>query len=221
MSDLTEEGRTVMFVSHDLGAIGRLCDRVVWIDGGRIREDGSAEELLTRYQRQMVVADGVPARVEFTPEPRARAQFLSAALLDEVGGTVGDRRRDLPLRIELGLAIRDAIDRLDLGIVLLDRRGAPVVAGAWSETGGGAGAATPGSYRALVTVPGVLSAGDYTLRGWIAAGEEVLLERDLLPVRLLPRTDEREWELVRSRVLQPPVRWSVESRDGGQRPGRS
>src|SRR5215207_4270498 len=217
MSDLTEEGRTVMFVSHDLGAIGRLCERVVWIDGGRIRDDGGAEELLASYQRQMIVADGAPARAEFPPEPRARAQFLSAALLDEEGRTVGDRRRDLPLRIELRLAIRDALERLDLGIALVDRRGAPVVAGAWSEAGGGAGAGTPGSYRALVTVPGVLSAGDYTLRGWITTGKEVLLERDLLEVRLLPRTDEREWELVRSRVLQPRVRWSVESSDGRDR----
>src|SRR5215207_10459431 len=53
MSELTDEGRTVLFVSHDLGAVGRLCNRVVWIDGGRTQHDGGAAELLASYQRQM------------------------------------------------------------------------------------------------------------------------------------------------------------------------
>jgi lipopolysaccharide transport system ATP-binding protein len=36
MATLREEGRTVVFVSHDLGAITRLCSRAVWIDHGRV-----------------------------------------------------------------------------------------------------------------------------------------------------------------------------------------
>ena len=34
MEDLQRSGRTVVFVSHDLGAIGRLCERTLWLDQG-------------------------------------------------------------------------------------------------------------------------------------------------------------------------------------------
>jgi ABC-type polysaccharide/polyol phosphate transport system ATPase subunit len=210
MSELTDEGRTVLFVSHDLGAIGRLCERVLWIEQGRISADGRAEETLERYQRETIPSSGGAARTEFPEDPARRCQFLSAAVIEETGHPVSALRRDLPLRIELTLAVREQIPELDIGIVVLDRRGTPVLDGAWSDVRGEAARASPGRYRALVTVPGVLTAGDYAIRGRIASGEEVMLESELLQLRLLPRTDERHWELVRSRLLQPAVRWSVE-----------
>lgn len=41
MRSLTsEDGTTVLFVSHDLQSVQALCDRVVWIDSGRVRYDG-------------------------------------------------------------------------------------------------------------------------------------------------------------------------------------
>jgi lipopolysaccharide transport system ATP-binding protein len=43
------EGRTVLLVSHNMGAINRLCRRVLWLDRGRIRECGPRETLVARY----------------------------------------------------------------------------------------------------------------------------------------------------------------------------
>jgi ABC-type polysaccharide/polyol phosphate transport system ATPase subunit len=42
-------GRTVIMVSHDLGAIARMCDRVVLLVAGRVRSQGPADEVLRRY----------------------------------------------------------------------------------------------------------------------------------------------------------------------------
>ena len=49
MEDLQRAGRTVVFVSHDLGAIGRLCERTLWLDRGQVAFDGPTEETLRRY----------------------------------------------------------------------------------------------------------------------------------------------------------------------------
>lgn len=44
-----EAGTTVVLVSHDLPAVKRDCDRAVWMDRGRIREDGPAPLVIDRY----------------------------------------------------------------------------------------------------------------------------------------------------------------------------
>jgi ABC-type polysaccharide/polyol phosphate transport system ATPase subunit len=49
MSEMARAGRTVLFVSHDQGAVARLCSRVVWVEGGRIVADGPAEQTLSAY----------------------------------------------------------------------------------------------------------------------------------------------------------------------------
>jgi lipopolysaccharide transport system ATP-binding protein len=46
---LTGGGRTVIFVSHSMDAITRFCDRAAWIDKGRIREIGPADEVVRSY----------------------------------------------------------------------------------------------------------------------------------------------------------------------------
>lgn len=50
MVKLTENaGTTVLFVSHDLTSVQRLCSRVVWIDRGSIRRDGGALDVIRAY----------------------------------------------------------------------------------------------------------------------------------------------------------------------------
>lgn len=49
MRSAGESGRTVLFVSHDMSAITRLCDRAIWIKDGRVASDGRAEEVVAAY----------------------------------------------------------------------------------------------------------------------------------------------------------------------------
>ena len=49
MSHVVEEGRTILFVSHNMGAIQMLCKRGLLLDKGVITASGSAEEVVSRY----------------------------------------------------------------------------------------------------------------------------------------------------------------------------
>ena len=49
MGALHEKGRTVLFVSHNMAAIENHCSRTIWIDQGRIREDGKTSEVIKNY----------------------------------------------------------------------------------------------------------------------------------------------------------------------------
>ena len=53
MGDVASTGRTIVFVSHQMNQIRRLCRRAVWIDGGEIRQDGPAQEVVSKYEGAM------------------------------------------------------------------------------------------------------------------------------------------------------------------------
>lgn len=44
---------TVLFVSHDTGALANFCDRIIWLDGGKIYKEGRPDEILDEYQAFM------------------------------------------------------------------------------------------------------------------------------------------------------------------------
>ena len=48
MEDLSESGRTVLFVSHNMQAVAQLCDRAILLDGGRVVSDGPSAEVVAR-----------------------------------------------------------------------------------------------------------------------------------------------------------------------------
>ncbi|MDT8388507.1 MAG: ABC transporter ATP-binding protein [Thiogranum sp.] len=49
MQDVGQEGRTVLFVSHNMPAVTRLCPRVIMLDGGKLLRDGPVDEVVSAY----------------------------------------------------------------------------------------------------------------------------------------------------------------------------
>jgi lipopolysaccharide transport system ATP-binding protein len=49
MDDVAKGGRTIFFVSHNMIAINSLCKRVIWLDSGKIVEDGGAGKVVASY----------------------------------------------------------------------------------------------------------------------------------------------------------------------------
>jgi len=49
MGDVAKEGRTVLFVSHNMVAVQSLCSRVIWLHEGKIVEEGPAGQVVSSY----------------------------------------------------------------------------------------------------------------------------------------------------------------------------
>ena len=49
MGTFAESGRTVLFVSHNLEAVRTLCQRGIWMKGGRLHRDGEVEQVIDEY----------------------------------------------------------------------------------------------------------------------------------------------------------------------------
>ena len=53
MGDVAGEGRTVLFVSHNMGAVHDLCHRCFWVEQGRLRLDGKETHVVSSYLESM------------------------------------------------------------------------------------------------------------------------------------------------------------------------
>jgi len=51
--EVANEGRTVIFVSHQMGQISGLCDRVILLENGRIKEDGIPQKVIPAYYKSV------------------------------------------------------------------------------------------------------------------------------------------------------------------------
>jgi lipopolysaccharide transport system ATP-binding protein len=57
MGDVSRQGRTIVFVSHNMTALRKLCRRAVWLDGGQVIETGDAGDVINHYLQKNTVAN--------------------------------------------------------------------------------------------------------------------------------------------------------------------
>lgn len=53
LKGLKAQGTTIVLVSHVMGQVQEICDRVLWLEDGRVRMDGSTKEVTKRYLSEM------------------------------------------------------------------------------------------------------------------------------------------------------------------------
>ncbi len=88
MGEVAGEGRTVILVSHNTSAIWSLCQTVIWLDDGKIRQQGPSTDVVQAYREQMRSSAGLgqkAARRRGDGRLRARAVYLT----DEHGNSLG------------------------------------------------------------------------------------------------------------------------------------
>jgi ABC-type polysaccharide/polyol phosphate transport system ATPase subunit len=56
MGDVAQQGRTVLFVSHNMNAVQRLCPKSILLERGRLLEFGPSDEVITKYWTSGVLA---------------------------------------------------------------------------------------------------------------------------------------------------------------------
>ncbi|MDE3156910.1 MAG: ABC transporter ATP-binding protein [Acidobacteriota bacterium] len=110
MDDVTRHGRTVLFVSHNMEAIQRMCPQGIWIEQGRLAAMGPIGEVVSQYRAAHYEAAGGLGR--FNPRSRSGtgwARVLDLALLDAASVRVGALPADADLRFQIDLELaRDA-----------------------------------------------------------------------------------------------------------------
>lgn len=135
MGDVARAGRTVLFVSHNLGLVSDLCTRCVQFSQGRVVADGPTREVVTRYLEDGELSSSVDLTdwsLDRSGDGPMRLTRVSVgdrdgnergifAFGDEIVFRVGVRARP-QARCIVGVAIRDAQGHLILHVNNTDDR---------------------------------------------------------------------------------------------------
>ena len=104
MGDVAKEGRTVLFVSHNMVAVQTLCGRVVWLDAGQAKAQGAANQIVTTYLRAGLTENDTSERVwpNIAAAPGNETVRLRRISVQPEDGQAGDViTMQTPFRIEV------------------------------------------------------------------------------------------------------------------------
>jgi len=125
MSHVAQEGRTVLFVSHNMSAILRLTERCLVLDGGRIVHQGPTPEAVDSY---MMAGDVTSGERRWDLEAAKDTPFrpISLRVLGTRGRIVERVTSTEPFTVEFEYQLRGEITGLRVGLYLSTSRGEPV-----------------------------------------------------------------------------------------------
>ena len=119
MGAVASGGHTVLFVSHNMGAIESLCDRGIVLEGGSVAFCGSQTEAVAHYHRTF---SGSVGQGSFAPDARRdeghtpRARIVSATVINPENGEIGQVRAGGRLQFRVDCVAAETLDRPGLGI---------------------------------------------------------------------------------------------------------
>lgn len=164
-----EEGRTVVFVSHNLDAVATLCSRSIWLDQGRVVAEGPTAEVIDRYMATGLAHRG---RRRLDDDGTGPVTLDAISVLDPDGKPTDATRHDRPFSVEVEYTVREPTPGFDLAIVLTGHGGIRILDEALSAGERREDHGEPGQYRARIVVPPVLGAGDYSVNIWVGSAYE-------------------------------------------------
>lgn len=127
MNEVAKEGRTVVFVSHNLAIIQSLCRRAVLLEQGRVVADGPTKETLDSYLRALEAASSDDLLARTDRDSRAYEETLIRRLeIREPGGAnpdvlVGGRPATITVEVT------EARPAMECRLTVLDSLGNPVM----------------------------------------------------------------------------------------------
>jgi lipopolysaccharide transport system ATP-binding protein len=120
----TGDGRTILFVSHNMGALSQLCKHGVLLENGRVKTIGPVGDVIRTYLKSGLNLN--TAQNCFPTNPSKSSQYVSAEILHGDGELGSDFSCDEPVTIRLRFEIREPNRSLFLAFYLQNLDGTRV-----------------------------------------------------------------------------------------------
>jgi lipopolysaccharide transport system ATP-binding protein len=126
MGDVAREGRTVLFVSHNMSAVQALCPRSILLRGGAVVMDASTSDVLREYLGYLHAS--ASTAFENNPERRGDGsiRLTGARILDDDGRMIEHLVAGTPVTFEFAYENRIGADRVELNVAIINHLGIAV-----------------------------------------------------------------------------------------------
>jgi lipopolysaccharide transport system ATP-binding protein len=220
MGEVSRQGRTVLFVSHNMTAVKALCTRAVLIERGSVGLDGDVDEVVNRYlsagtdmAKTGLIPDDVPRHVDRADEARLRAVRIT----DLSGQPVSQLYFGQPFQVHVvGEVLREIPDGL-VEVSLATQDGVQVTYSTTMDGAAGPRSIGPGLHEWTATFNGLtLLPRPYTVDVGIhhsdgATADYVQRALDFTVLRVAETGDDHyPWPQTRG-LVRAPARWSHQS----------
>jgi ABC-type polysaccharide/polyol phosphate transport system ATPase subunit len=119
---LIGEGKTVLFISHDMWNVRRLCDRIVWMEDGRVRAQGAAGDIAEQYMNEVnleALANQATA-LQSHRGGTGEVRYATVDLIDGNGRTTSLIRPGDPLVVRASYRTERPVSRPVFHIAIVD-----------------------------------------------------------------------------------------------------
>jgi lipopolysaccharide transport system ATP-binding protein len=214
MEDVTtKEGRTVIFVSHNLGAIAQLCSNTIWLDAGVIRVAGKSSSVVTQY----LTADARRGEIAWPHGTANRYvdefKLFAIRIRNAEGRVTSVLENTKPFSVEIDYAIAKPLWNLRVGFSLMTNTGFCIFETYDADHPEFRSSRAPGRYTARCQIPGqLLSPATYIIsanagmpnnKNLCAPGNVLVLDVEDTSVRgSMP---------PRGGIIQPNLSWKQET----------
>jgi homopolymeric O-antigen transport system ATP-binding protein len=176
METAAGEGRTVVFISHNLASVRGLCDRAIMLSGGRIMARGSASEVVDTYVSDMLTESQTSLRDRENRVGDGRMLLTDLRL--EQGGEMIDSPasgKDFDIVVSFETADGAPMRGVNFGIVIAAHGEDKPLINIYSETAGAPFREVPGKGEIRCRIKRCpLPAGQYYVGVWCDASQQML-----------------------------------------------
>lgn len=162
MDGMTTQGRTVLFVSHNMAAVKSLCRRAIWIDSGSNVSDGIPQDVIASYIGA-TVADmancEIPEDKHVTGTSKVRVHRVRLTGTDEPGTFTIFWNQ--PIELALEFEVKQPIKHASFGVGITTTAGIPILTVHHNDDEGRLWSLDPGVYEMHVRLQNPLRAGVY------------------------------------------------------------
>lgn len=209
MGDVAKEGRTILFVSHNMIAMQSLCNRAIWLDKGQIVEAGEVSQVVASY-----VQSGTLLLIEQVWDDPATAPGNDKVRLHRIRVTPANQEPGEPITLETALQVAFEFWNYLPGAVLNFTMHLFTIDGIYVlAVGSDARPRHKGLVRGTVQIPSrFLNAGIYTVAIMIVKDRSVSLyhHHDAVVFEIHDSGRTGNWFGKWPGVVRPQLKWLTE-----------
>lgn len=145
MKNVVGQGRTVLFVSHNMAAVKSLCDRALLLDAGSVVAEGHVDEVVERYLGlARAIKPGGSIAADAVRSGTGEARFRHVELLTQDNRPSGEFYFGQRIRVRMTLEVIQAVESVVAGVVIAAIDGTEVACAYSTDRGGLAYSLSPG-----------------------------------------------------------------------------